>query len=258
MSVTTPGAFCWAELVTSDAEHAKRFYGELLNWTVRVNPSPQGDYLFFLADGKEVGAGYQGRAGVNPHWNVYFAVNDVDASTAVAEAAGAKTITKPFDAMDAGRLANFQDPQGALFTLWQARKMPGFMHQGVGAFCWAELATPDPVASIGFYSKFLPWMTKPETGLDKAEYIELSVGGRSFGGAMPMRGDMWKGVPPHWMAYVAVADCDERAAKAKQLGATVCVPPTDIPNVGRFSVLTDAQGATFSIIHVTGMTATAT
>jgi hypothetical protein len=70
---------------------------------------------------------------------------------------------------------------------------------------------------------------------------------------MPMCGDEWKGVPPHWMLYVSVADCDERAAKAKQLGATVSIPPFDIPNVGRIAILSDAQGAFFSLVHLTAM-----
>ena len=44
-----------------------------------------------------------------------------------------------------------------------------------------------------------------------------------------MKGDQWQGVPPHWAIYVTVADCDERVARAVQLGGKVCVPPTDIP-----------------------------
>ena len=116
---------------------------------------------------------------------------------------------------------------------------------------WAELATPDPAGAISFYSGLLGWKAKPDTGVDTAEYIEWTINGRSFAGLIPMRGDMWEGVPPHWMVYVTVADCDERAAKAQELGASICVPPTNIPNVGRFSVISDAQGATFSIIQMT-------
>ena len=74
---------------------------------------------------------------------------------------------------------------------------------------------------------------------------------------MPMRGDQWKGVPPHWMIYITVADCDARAAQAKQLGGGVCVPPTDIANVGRFAVVNDPQGATFSLIQLAARTLTA-
>ena len=49
--------------------------------------------------------------------------------------------------------------------------------------------------------------------------------------------------PPMWVPYVAVADCDATAAKARTLGAQLIVPPTDIPNVGRFATIIDAQGA---------------
>ena len=68
-----------------------------------------------------------------------------------------------------------------------------------------------------------------------------------------MKGDQWKGVPPHWSMYVTVADCDERAARATQLGGKLYMPPTDIPNVGRFSVIADPQGATFNIIQMTAV-----
>jgi uncharacterized protein len=56
-----------------------------------------------------------------------------------------------------------------------------------------------------------------------------------------------EGVPPHWAVYFAVDDCDAAAEKAKGLGATLRMPPTDIPNVGRFAVIQDPQGAFFSI-----------
>jgi predicted enzyme related to lactoylglutathione lyase len=70
-----------------------------------------------------------------------------------------------------------------------------------------------------------------------------------------MRGPEWAGVPPHWMIYVTVADCDERTTKAQQLGGKTCVPPTDIPNVGRFSVISDPQGSVFSLVQMKAMAA---
>jgi len=156
--------------------------------------------------------------------------------------------------MDVGRMAVVQDPQGAVFSLWQGKLHYGATHGGpYNNFCWAEVATPDPAGAVAFYTKLFGWTTKPDSGFDKAEYVEWMNGGRPFGGLLPMRGDMWKGIPPHWMVYASVADCDERVDKAKKLGATVRVPPTDIPNAGRFSVLADPQGAVFSIIRLTGM-----
>jgi hypothetical protein len=59
----------------------------------------------------------------------------------------------------------------------------------------------------------------------------------------------WEGIPPHWMIYFAVADCDVMSEKATSLGGQVCVPPTDIPKIGRFAVITDPQGAVFSIMQ---------
>jgi predicted enzyme related to lactoylglutathione lyase len=58
------------------------------------------------------------------------------------------------------------------------------------------------------------------------------------------------GVPPHWLGYITVEDAAATAAKAKQLGGEVKVPPTDIPTVGRFAVIQDPQGAVFSIIKL--------
>ena len=55
-------------------------------------------------------------------------------------------------------------------------------------------------------------------------------------------------VPPHWAAYVTVEDVDATAKKAEQAGATIIVPPTDIPNVGRFCTFQDPQGAVLSVI----------
>lgn len=247
-----PGAFCWAELATSDAESARRFYGEMFGWTVRENPFPGGVYLIFLADGMEAGAAYTARPENKPHWNVYFNVENVDATTAKVEPAGGKVVMPPFDVMGAGRTASIQDPQGAGFYLWQKEHHIGATYGGpLNMVSWAELATPDPAGAVAFYTGLLGWKAKPDTDLDNAQYIEWTINGKSFSGLIPMRGDMWKGVPPHWMIYVTVANCDERAAKAKELGATICVPPTDIPNVGRFAVINDAQGATFSIIQMT-------
>ncbi len=114
----------------------------------------------------------------------------------------------------------------------------------------ARAATPDPAGAVAFYKGLFGWNTKPDSGFDSAEYIEWINGGAHFGGLLPMRGDKWAGVPPHWMIYITVGDCNERAGKARSLGANICVPPTDIQNVGRLSVLFDPKAAAFSIIQL--------
>jgi predicted enzyme related to lactoylglutathione lyase len=119
-----------------------------------------------------------------------------------------------------------------------------------GTFCWNELATRDVEAAKKFYVGLLGWQLEGSTAAGM-EYNEIVVAGEHIGGIyqmMPEQGD----APSHWMAYVAVDDVDAKAEKAAELGGKVRVPPTDIPNVGRFCVITDPTGATFSLVKLSG------
>jgi hypothetical protein len=254
-----PGSFCWAELAATDAVAAKKFYGEMFGWTALDMPMPEGVYTLFQTGGDDVAAVCDARPGVPVHWGVYFSVASADEAAARVEPGGGKILAGPFDAHDVGRMAVVQDPQGAVFSLWQAKRSIGATYSGaLGKVVWPELATPDPAGAAGFYTSVLGWKTKPETGVADAPYIEWVNQGCSIGGLLPMRGDQWQGIPPHWLIYITVADCDERAARAGQLGAKLRVPPMDIPNVGRFSVVDDPQGATFALIQMTAMQMPAT
>jgi predicted enzyme related to lactoylglutathione lyase len=253
-----PGSFCWSELATSDVESAKKFYGEMFGWTVVEFPMPDGVYVIFQSEGNDAAAARPASPGMPPHWGVYFSTGDADESAGRVAPLGGQVVAGPFDVMEAGRMATVQDPAGVFFSLWQPGRHIGATHGGLfNRVCWAELTSPDPAGAVAFYTGLFGWKTKPETGIDAADYVEWLNNGMPFGGIMPMRGEMWKGVPPHWMVYISVADCDERAARARQLGAAICVPPTDIPNVGRFSVITDVQGAAVSLIALTHMQAPA-
>ena len=221
-------------------------------------PMPQGVYTIFQADGNDAAAVYSAPPGVPVHWGVYFAVTSADEAAAQIAARGGKVIAGPFDAHDAGRMAVAQDPAGSTFSVWQAYKHYGAKHGGpLGQVMWPELKTPDAAGAAEFYTGLFGWTTKPETGVAEAQYTEWLLGGKSIGGMLPMKGDEWTGVPPHWSVYVTVSDCDERTAKAVELGSKVCVPPMDIPNVGRFSVIFDPQGASICLIQMTAHTAAA-
>ena len=126
-----------------------------------------------------------------------------------------------------------------------------------GTFCWNELSTTDSDAAVKFYTELLGWEVKKsevlacEGGEGSAAYNEIVVGGEHIGGIYKM-GPEYGGAPSHWMAYVAVDDVDARARQVWELGGKVCVPPTDIPNVGRFCVINDPTGATLSLITLKG------
>ena len=122
-----------------------------------------------------------------------------------------------------------------------------------GTFVWNELASTDVEAAKKFYTALLGWQLKEGQTPAPMVYNEIVVGDQHIGGIYQM-GKEYGDAPSHWMAYVAVEDVDASAKRVGELGGKVCVPPTDIPNVGRFCVITDPAGATLSLITLTGTT----
>ncbi|BBI99907.1 hypothetical protein FGKAn22_16000 [Ferrigenium kumadai] len=115
-----------------------------------------------------------------------------------------------------------------------------------GAFSWSELMTMDVEAAKAFYTKLFGWVME-DMKMPGMTYTVIKVGGNGIGGIMAIPKDA-KGMPPAWGTYVTVDDVDATAKTAEQLGAKLCVPPTDIPDVGRFCVIQDPQGATINAI----------
>jgi uncharacterized protein len=250
MTTYEPGMPVWVDLATTDVAAATRFYSELFGWTSRVAEESQAaGYTTFLRDGKAVAAvGGVMSEGQPPVWMSYFGTTDADATTRQVEHAGGKVLAAPFDVMGYGRMAVFTDPSGAMFAVWQGGTMPGLELKGEpGSLSWNELMTRDPAGCKEFYPAVLGWRPR-DLPFEETTYTLWEVGGQPAAGMMPMEGDMWPAdLPPHWMVYLEVADTDAAAAKAAELGGTVSVPPTDTV-AGRFAVITDPQGATFSVI----------
>lgn len=243
-----PGAFSWAELATSDAAGAKTFYTKLFGWSFNDSPAgPDMVYTTLQKNGRAVGALYQIRPdqkGMPPNWSAYFTVASADRATARAAELGAKTLMAPFDVMEYGRMSVLQDPQGAVFSVWEPRKHIGAeVVNEAGAPCWVELEAKDPAAAEKFYTGLFPWTAKKSD-----TYTEWHLDGKGFGGMMQIPAE-WGPVPPHWMVYFMVDDVDVCVAKAGGLGAAPIVPGMDIPNTGRFAVLKDPQGATFAVFQ---------
>jgi predicted enzyme related to lactoylglutathione lyase len=117
-----------------------------------------------------------------------------------------------------------------------------------GAFCWNELGTTDLETAKKFYTELLGWKLK-ESKAPGMIYNEIVAGDREVGGMYQMTAEFGN-APSHWIAYVAVDDVDAKAKQVTELGGKVCVPPTDIPNVGRFCVINDPTGAAISLIKL--------
>ncbi len=119
-----------------------------------------------------------------------------------------------------------------------------------GDFCWNELATTDAEAAKKFYTELFGWKLK-ESQAAGVGYTEIVAGGQEVGGIYQLTAEMGDR-PPSWMAYVAVDDVDDAARRVEELGGKVSMPPTDIPNVGRFCIISDPAGATLSLIKLAG------
>jgi uncharacterized protein len=248
-----PGSFCWAELATTDGPAAKKFYGELFGWEADDIPvGPGMVYTMLKRDGKDTGALYEKgemMKDVPTHWASYISVASADEIAAKAKALGATVMKEPFDVMDVGRMAVIIDPTGASFCIWQAGKRTGFGVKGqTNTVCWNELLTTDSTRAIDFYTRLFGWEANTHGG--PMAYTEWMNGAEHAGGMMQIAPHMGP-VPPHWGIYFAVDDCDATFQKATSLGARAFVPPMDIENVGRFSTMSDPQGAVFSIIKLT-------
>ena len=258
MSVVTGyshGEFCWTELAVQDVPAAKIFYQGLFGWKFRDVPIGGGQtYSMCLVDDKEVCAMYTmceevREMKVPPSWLAYIHVDNVDDCVGRIKTIGGKVLAEPMDVMDAGRLAMIQDPTGAKFGIWQARKHIGAaLDESPGTVCWRELITPNLDAAGKFYSTLFGWRGKVEDmgGMKYHMYMKDDEG--RCGMLSPPAKDMH----PNWMTHWVVENCEKSVAKAKQLGAFVCRDTTEIPNVGRFAILGDSQGAGFGIFESQG------
>jgi predicted enzyme related to lactoylglutathione lyase len=245
-----PGIPSWVDLSTPDPEAAKKFYAALFGWEpVTVEAPEAGGYTMLHQRGKPVAGMAPGGDGP-PAWSTYVSTADADATAAKVRAAGGTVMLEPMQVMTAGRMAVFIDPTGAVFAVWQAGDHHGAgLVNEPGAPCWNELQTRDVVAAKRFYSAVFGWGSETHEG--PMPYTEWKQDGRSIGGMMSMdAAGVPAAVPPHWLVYFGSADCDATTARAVELGATVIVPPMDIQDGLRFSVVADPQGAVFGVVRM--------
>ena len=246
------GEFSWADLATTDPAAAKRFYGDLFGWKSEDMAAGGMTYTICRLKNQDAAALYaldkeRQSQGVPPHWLPYINVRSADDIAKKASQAGGKVLYGPLDVLDVGRMVAMQDPTGAHFATWQAKKHIGAgIINEPGAMCWNELMTPDVDAAGRFYRTTFDWAAEPMDMGPAGTYTIFKAGTTQVGGMMA-RPPQMKEVHPHWLTYFAVTDCDATAKKVGELRGTVLRAPDDIPNVGRFAVCRDPQGAAFAI-----------
>jgi hypothetical protein len=245
------GVFSWVDLGTTDTKGAKEFYSGLFGWSFLDLPTDSGTvYSMAQIEGKNVaGLGPLGpdmeAQGIPPFWSSYVKHDDVDSVAAKAAEAGGNIMFPPMDVMDSGRMTIVQDPTGAAVGVWQPKQHIGAQLVNIpNTLVWNELQTRDLEAARTFYEKVFGWTYD----VDANNYVAVKAGERVQAGMMQIE-DSWGDVPPNWSIYFLVEDVDAAAAKARELGGNIMVPPSPAGEIGKFSVVQDPQGAAFSIIE---------
>jgi predicted enzyme related to lactoylglutathione lyase len=116
-----------------------------------------------------------------------------------------------------------------------------------GRFVWYELMTTDMESAKAFYAQVVGWGTQ-DVSTPGIPYTLFTIGGVTVGGLTNLPEDERKmGGKPSWIGHVGVDDVDAITDRVKHLGGTVQVPPQDIANISRFSIVADPQMATLAV-----------
>lgn len=247
------GNFVWMELATTDQPAAKQFYTALFGWEARDIPMGPGFmYTMFRLRGRDTCAAYTMKPedlalGIPPHWLLYIAVKNADEAVSRALQLGGQPLSPAFEIPNVGRMAVIRDPAGAIFAIFE----PG-AHRGMGvvaengAFCWADLQTPDRDLAAKFYGGLFGWEFILGKDKDPGGYLHIKNGDQYIGG-LPSSHSLPPNVRPHWLGYFQCESCESQTARAVAQGAAMKVPPTTVEDQLHFSVLADPQGAVFAL-----------
>ena len=253
MTATPPpeGRFVWYELVSPDKDAAKKFYTALLGWEWKDEDMGElGIYpMSHTGDVYHCGV-ISPQEGMPPHWMAYVTVADVDKACEQATELGGTVMMPGTDIPNVGRFAVLEDPGGAVIMPFKSNNPPQPETPSpapAGFFCWNELLTGDPAICEAFYSEIFGWSIEGSDMPGMGVYWICRRGERMESGMMPMPPEA--GAPPHWLPYMAVTNLDAATVKVGELGGKVFCQPTDIPQTGRFAVVSDDQGAVFALFE---------
>jgi len=117
-----------------------------------------------------------------------------------------------------------------------------------GSFCWIELGSTDHVAAKSFYNALFGWTPNDMPMGPSGVYTIFRLDGRDAAAGYTLSPEqIAQHVPPHWVLYVLVENVDASAAKVTQLGGKTIMPPFDVFDAGRMSVIQDPTGAYFCL-----------
>lgn len=251
------GSPCWLDLGAPDVAAAADFYRSVFGWDFESMGPEAGGYGVFRQDGKTVAAlGPLTEKGARSAWMIYFRTPDVEDTTQAVERLGGAVRMPPLDADGQGRMAQYSDPLGGQFAVWQPGESPGLEAvDEPGTLSWTELYTTDAGAAKEFYGRLFGWQTDAMTlpGGEGTYWLVSPSGGgqeRMQGGIMQMPAEYLALAEghPYWHPVFRVADCDAAVAKVTEHGGSVQMGPEDAEGVGRLAVCLDPWRADFVLL----------
>ncbi|MEU9254373.1 VOC family protein [Streptomyces sp. NPDC048270] len=253
-----PGSPCWLDLGAPDVRAAASFYGAVLGW--EYESMGEGEDMeggMFRKDGKIVaGLGKLTEEGARSAWMIYYSVPDATAATRAVESAGGTVRVPPRDLDEWGRMAQYTDPQGGQFAVWQPGTSKGVdLVDEPGSLSWTELFTSDASAAKEFYGGVFGWQFgEMELPGGSGTYTLITPAGlpeeRMHGGLMQLDGErlaLTEG-QAYWHPVFHVTDCDAAVARVTENGGSVQMGPEDAEGVGRLAVCLDPSNADFVLL----------
>ena len=216
------GRVLWYELLTTDMKAAERFYSAVVGWTVApFDGSPQPYDMWMRPGDVPVGGVMTIPEGMGfpPHWGMYVGVPKLDDAVAQIERLKGSAMSPVIDVPTVGRMRTMQDPQGAVFSVYEpAAPPPGpEAKPELGDVSWHELYTTDAAAAFKFYSELFGW--RERSVMDMGPMGKYHIFGREWdlGGMMNKPAQMAE-VPPHWGLYFRVPDVKQGTERVKANG----------------------------------------
>lgn len=261
MSAHPVGTTVWIDFGSNDFATSTTFYRELFGWEFTDSGPDTNHYTMITNDGALVGGAMDTSRMTCPEggpipssWDVYLAVDDVDARAEKATAAGATVIVPPGDAGAAGRFAVVVDPTGATIGMWQAGDTTGYEFTGKpGSPVWFEVMSQDIEATKAFYSEVFDFDPTPmgepmDEDAERGAFVYYTNGPQeqASSGMCDASGFVPAEVGSFWRVYLAVESCDPAVRRVEELGGKLLDGPDDSP-FGRIATVADPQGATFQI-----------
>ena len=252
---TMQGAFFWYDLMTSDTKAARKFYCDVVGWSITDSGNPDMEYMIFNVAHRGVAgvmpiSDEMAKAGVHPAWMGYIQVDDVDMMAAAIESEGGKLHRGPITVPGVIRFAVVSDPQGAGFLIATPLikdPPPPISPSTPGTIGWRELYAGEWKTAFAFYEKLFGW-TKSETHDmgPMGAYQLFKAGGENDEGGMMTK-------PPHipgpfWGYYINVAAMDAAVARITEGGGKILNGPMQVPGGQWIVQAMDPQGGYFSLV----------